>query len=335
MTTSDKNRYSSFNYESKIESLFFFKDLAVVFAKPAAIVYIILVLLFIFLEKGINKISFLLPLVIISPVLFIIISLLVMLFIWESLFSPYKIYVKDNHITCKFFYKKAFHTNIDDILYIKHHKGYSKTQGAYYKNKYTLTLKNNKKFIINCFIFKNSSDMNFLFTNITMLANKKYIKHIQTYSDIHHENEYSFYILKNTLTFLLTLCLLFLLVFFIFRGIFFPAIIVFAVLAAIPAFPVKIIMNINERTIILKSAFGIKILRISYDDIKQIIITNNFNISVNAVFNENRKKNRTFSLSCYRSKDRDKIFKILHIVFKNKVSFDLNGDEPLISDKMN
>ena len=57
MINTDKN--NSFIYESKIESLSFLKDLALIFAKPAAVVYTALVLLFAFLEQGINKIVFL------------------------------------------------------------------------------------------------------------------------------------------------------------------------------------------------------------------------------------------------------------------------------------
>ena len=50
MINSDKN--SDFIYESKIESLFFLKEPALIFSKPAAAVYIALVLLFAFLEQG-------------------------------------------------------------------------------------------------------------------------------------------------------------------------------------------------------------------------------------------------------------------------------------------
>ena len=242
--------------------------------------------------------------------------------------------MKDNYITCRFFYKKVFHINTDDILYVKRHKGHSKTQGTYYKDKYTLFLKNEKKFRINCFIFRNSSDINFFFTNITRLYNENYIEDIQNkksiFCDTYHEDKYRFYVLRDGFIFLLTLCLLFLFIFLIFNRIFFPAIIVFAILAAIPAIPVKIIMNISKKTITLKSAFGIKIRKISGYDTKQIIITNNFNISVTAILDENRKKQKTFSLSLYKPKDRGKIFEILHIIFQNKVLYTLNGDEPLI-----
>ena len=68
MINSDKN--NGFIYESKIESLSFLKDLALIFAKPAAVVYTALVLLFAFLEQGINKIVFLVPLLILSAVFF-------------------------------------------------------------------------------------------------------------------------------------------------------------------------------------------------------------------------------------------------------------------------
>ena len=47
MINTDKN--NSFIYESKIESLSFLKDLALISAKPAAVVYTALVLLFAFL----------------------------------------------------------------------------------------------------------------------------------------------------------------------------------------------------------------------------------------------------------------------------------------------
>ena len=338
MANPDKNENNSFNYESKIESLSFLKDLAAVFAKPAAIIYIILVLLFTFAEQGINKTVVLAPLLIFSAVFFIIFLLFFMLFIWEALFSPYKIYVRNNYITCKFFYRKTVSINIDDILFIKRHKGYSKTRGTYYKNKYTLLLKNGKKFLINCFIFKNSSDLNFFFTDITRLYNKKYIKYVQnekdSFSDIYSENKYCFHVFHDSIMILITLCLLFFLIFFISNKMFFPAIIVFAILAAIPAVPVKIIMNISEETVILKSVCGIKTHRISYYDTKQIVITNNLDISVTAIFIEKKKKKKTFSLSFYKSQDRDKIFKILNIIFKDEVLFNLNGDEALITDKI-
>ena len=177
--------------------------------------------------------------------------------------------------------------------------------------------------MINCFIFRNSSDISFFFTNITKSYNKKYIKHISdeknTFPEIFHKDIYCFYILKNSLVILLVLCLIVLFIYFIFTRIFLAAIFTFAVLAAIPAVPVKIIMNIN---------------RISFHEINRVIISNNLNISVTAKFNDKNRKQRFFLLSPYKSKYRDQIFKILHIIFKNKISFDLTGDEALISNKV-
>ena len=336
MINTDKN--NSFIYESKIESLSFLKDLALIFAKPAAVVYTALVLLFAFLEQGINKIVFLVPLLILSAVFLIIILMLFIMFIWEALFSPYKIFAEDGCLICKFFFKKILVINTKDILFVKRHKGHSKGRGAFYKNKYTLFLKNGKKYMINCFIFRNSSDISFFFTNITKSYNKKYIKHISdeknTFSEIFYKDIYCFYILKNSLVILLVLCLIVLFIYFIFTRIFLAAIFTFAVLAAIPAVPVKIIMNIKEKTVILKSFCGIKIHRICFHEINRIIISNNLNISVTAMFNDKNKKQKIFLLSPYKSKYRDQIFKILHIIFKNKISFDLTGDEALISNKV-
>ena len=117
MINTDKN--NSYIYESKIESLSFLKDLALIFAKPAAVVYTALVLLFAFLEQGINKIVFLVPLLILSAVFLIIILMLFIMFIWEALFSPYKIFAEDGCLICKFFFKKILVINTKDILFVK------------------------------------------------------------------------------------------------------------------------------------------------------------------------------------------------------------------------
>ena len=109
MINTDKN--NSFIYESKIESLSFLKDLALISAKPAAVVYTALVLLFAFLEQGVNKIVFLVPLLILSAVFLIIILMLFIMFIWEALFSPYKIFAEDGRLICKFFLKKILVIN--------------------------------------------------------------------------------------------------------------------------------------------------------------------------------------------------------------------------------
>ena len=328
MKNSGKN--NNFIYESKIGFLFPFKDTAVVLA----FIYALLFLFFIFLEKGITKVSFLIPLLILSAVSSIVILFLLSAFIWEFLSSPYKIFAADNYMTCKFLLRKSVRVNIDDILYVKRHKGHSKYGGPYYKNKYTLFFENRKKFTVGFFIFRNSSNsLEYIFTSVNRSCNERYIRYLtknnnRFYAE-YNNDKYCFSVLRSGLLIFIDIVLLFLTIFLVIHKIFFPGIIIFAACAVIPAVPVKIIMDISEKNVILKSAFGFKIQKIFNSDIKKIIINNTFTIAVTAVSEESRKKPKTFCLSFYKSKDREKIFEILHIIFKDRISFELKGDELL------
>jgi hypothetical protein len=321
---------NNFYYESKIGFLFPFKGTIITFF----VIYALLVLFFTFINGEITKVSFLIPLFIILSVFSIVILFFVLLFIWNALFSPYKITIAENILTCRFFLRSLFQTDINDILYIKRHTGHSKYNGTYYKDKYTIVLKNRKKILINCFIFKNNSDLNHLFSNITKTYNKKYTGYLKNnknnFQNKYHNNKYNFYIIRNELMILLDIILFFLSIFLVIHKIFLPALFTFAVFVAIPAVPVRLIMNIEEKNIIFKSAFGIIIHKYLHSSIKEIVIKNTFNITVTPVYSENRKKISSFSLSSYKSKDRRKIFEILYIIFENKISYNLDGNEPLV-----
>ena len=291
------------------------------------IIYIIFFIIFFFLEKGITKISLIIPLIPVTGLFLISILQIV----YHLIFSPPEITLAENTISWKTNSKKYIIINLSDISYVKNGLSHSKFSGTYYNNRYTIFLKNGEKYPINCFMFPDVYIIDKILIDITKTYNENIIKYLckntGNFLKIYNEEKYIFYTTGYKLKFLLGTALFFLSVFLFIYKIFFIGIILAAFSVFLIVRPVKIILDIRNKNIIFKNIFGYKTSYISSAKIKKLVINNKFNIIFSVKPSDPKQKYRSFSLDSYNNTDRKKIFEMLCLIFENKIEFNLDGKE--------
>lgn len=321
--------YNTYNYEFRRVSLFsYLKNMF----KSFLIIYIIIFIIFFLLEKGITMVSLTVPLL---PASLVLLSFFTVV-IGSLLSAPLRISLLSSSINCEFSNKNSFYINTSDILYVKNHISHTKRSGNYYNDKYSIFLKDGEKLTINCSLFSKSDvyAIDSLLMDTTNSYNENYIKHLQKnsgyFSKKYTESEYTFYISGYKIGIILGIFSFVLCVFLFVKQIFLFGLIAFGISAAIIFSPSKVILNIKNRQIILKNIFNLTVSDILSSETKKLIINNKFYVSASAEqLNNNNKKLKTFKLSSYKEKDKKSINEILHLIFENKIKFDLNGKEPL------
>ena len=293
------------------------------------IIYVIFFVIFFFLEKGVTELTLIIPLIPVTG-LFLISILQI---IYHLIFSPPEITLTENTINWKTNRKKHIIINLSDISYVKNSLSHSRFNGTYYNNRYTIFLKDGKKYLIDCFMFSDIYTIDKTLIDTTKTYNENIIKYLRkntgNFLKTYNEEKYTFYTARHKLKFLLGMTLFFLSVFLFIYKIFFIGMIFAAFSVFLIAWPVKIILDIRNKNIIFKNIFGYKTSHISSDKIKKLVINNKFNVVFSVKPNDPKQKYRNFSLEPYNGSDKKKIFKILCLIFENKIEFNFDGKEPL------
>ena len=315
------------NYCFKRDGLFsFLKSLI----KNLLFVYIIFFIIFFFLEKGITEISVTIPFIPVTGLFFISILQI----IWYFVFSPPEITFTRDTVCWKTNSRKQILINISDILYVKNGISHSRFNGTYYNDKYSIFLKNGKKYTLDFFLFANRYSIDKTLMNITEIYNENFVKYIRkntgTFFKIYNEDKYIFYTAKYKQKLFLGTAFFILFIILLIYKIFFIGMISIALSVLLLAAPVKTILHLKNRDIAFQNIFGYKTSDTYSCETKKLIITNKFSISISVNTDGSKQKYRTFSLGSYNVQDRKKILEILCLIFENKIEFNFDGKEPFL-----
>ncbi|MCP1223501.1 hypothetical protein [Sebaldella sp. S0638] len=321
-----KRKIKTFDYNFKRDNFFSFLKGII---KILFIIYIIFFIIFLFLEKGLTELSLIIPLIPVSGLFLINILLM----IYHLIFSPLEISFTKETVSWKTNSRKRILINLSDIQYVRNGLSHSKFNGTYYNDRYTLFLKDGKKYTLDCFMFRNRYIIDKILIDTTADYNENSVKYLQknigTFLKTYNEDKYIFYVDKYRLKLFSGVICLILFISLLIYKIFFIGMIFAVISALLLALPIKIILDLKNRNVVFQNIFGFKTADIYSSETKKLIINNKFNISISINSNNPKQKYKSFSLSSYNASDRKRIFEILSLIFENKTDFNLDGKELL------
>ena len=325
-----KRKTEAFDYSFKRDGLFsFLKNII----KFLLVIYIIFFIIFFFLEKGITKVSIIIPLIPVALLFFI--SLLQI--IYHFILSPREITLTRDSFSWKTNNRKHISINPSDILYVKTGLSRSRFNGVYYNDRYSIFLKDGEKYVLDFFMFSNRYIIDKTLTDITQIYNNNIAGYLKKNTGLffktYNEEKYIFYMSKYKLKFFTGIISFFLFIFlFIYKIFFFGMLFAFFSVLLL-AWPVKIVLNLKNRNIVFKNIFNYKTADVYSAESKKLIINNKFNVSISVISNDPGQKDKNFSLQTYNSRDRKKILEILCLIFENKIEINFDGKELLLESR--